>query len=82
VQQNIAPYECGVIELPVKLLLSTLGDDGSGVDEDTCLSIARRYRLCEALDSFPGRYDGVTEYQPPTRAGGDEDGFNPNEEEG
>lgn len=77
-QQSVAPYECGVIEIPVKMLVSTLGADGLH-DDDTCLSIARHYRACEAMDSFPGRYVGVTEYERPQWAvGGD---FDPNESE-
>ena len=71
-QQSIPPYECGVIEIPVKLLISTLGASGDVGGEDTCLAIARHYRACEALGSYPGRYVGVTEYLPPAYALGGE----------
>jgi hypothetical protein len=64
-----------VIEIPVKLLVSTLGASGDVGCEDTCLAIARHYRASEALGSYPGRYAGVTEYVPPawsTGGGNDE----------
>jgi hypothetical protein len=71
VQQSVAPYECGVIEIPIKTLIQTQGENGAG-DDDSCLAIARRYRACEAVGIFPGRYAGVTEYEPPAwTLGGD-----------
>jgi hypothetical protein len=79
-QQSIPPYECGVIEIPIKQLVATLGASGDVGNEDTCLAIARRYRACEALGSYPGRYAGVTEYVPPAWTLGGAD-FDPNEAE-
>jgi hypothetical protein len=73
VQQSVPPYECGVIEIPIPVLDAAMGVGVTG-DDDTCLHIARRYRACEACGSYPGRYQGVVQYEPPAWAtgGGDE----------
>jgi hypothetical protein len=72
-QQNIPPYECGVIEIPIPVLDAAMGVGVTG-DDDTCLHIARHYRACEACGNYPGRYQGVVQYEPPAWAtgGGDE----------
>jgi len=73
-QQSVPPYECGVIEIPQTVLDAALGAGVSEGGEDTCIAIARRYRACEACGSYPGRYQGVVQYEPPAWAtgGGDD----------
>jgi hypothetical protein len=68
-QQSVPPYECGVIEIPQTVLDAALGAGVSEGGEDTCIAIARRYRACEACGSYPGRYQGVEQYEPPAWAG-------------
>ena len=68
-QQNVPPYECGVIEIPATVLDAALGAGVSDGGEDTCVAIARRYRACEACGNYPGRYQGVAQYEPPAWAG-------------
>ena len=72
-QQNIPPYECGVIEIPQTVLDAALGAGVSEGGEDTCVAIARRYRACEACGSYPGRYQGIVQYEPPAWAVGNGD---------
>ena len=72
VQQSVAPYECGVIEMPPAVLDVAMGLTDSD-NEDSCLAIARHYRACEAVGNWPGQWDGVTPYEPPAWATGEGD---------
>ena len=72
-QQSVAPYECGVIEISQSALDAAMGLVNDDPYADTCIAIARRYRACETAKSWPGRYQGVTPYEPPAWAGGGSD---------
>jgi hypothetical protein len=67
-QQSVAPYECGVIEIPLTILDAAMGAGNDDPAADTCLAIARRYRLSEQLGTFAGLYQGIAQYEPPAWA--------------
>jgi hypothetical protein len=74
VQQSVAPYECGVIDMPMPVLDAAMGLVDGG--DDTCIGIARRYRACETAKSWSGRYQGIVPYDPPAWATGGGDDVN------
>ena len=63
-QEKTEPYCCGVFRVPhVTLELAYEEAD----------SLARKYRICEGLNVFPGPYDSIVDYERPGYAGPDMD---------